>query len=61
MFVEHFRHCHKQDGNDGALSEIFQNNALCFSPLPGIATHMHKGTFSNYVNWEEIINSYRKE
>jgi hypothetical protein len=58
LFVEHFRECHKEDGNDGALSEIFQRDALCFSPLPGIATHMHKGTFSNYVNWDKLIHHY---
>lgn len=58
IFVEHFRECHKEDGNDGALSEIFQKNALCFSPLPGIATHMHKGTFSNYIDWNNLIHFY---
>lgn len=58
LFVDHFRKCHQKDGNDGELSEIFNGSALCFSPLPGIATHLHNGTFSNYVDWDNIINQY---
>jgi hypothetical protein len=45
-------------GDDGIFSRIFKNEAMCFSPLPGIATHLHAGTYSNYVNWGEIINKY---
>ncbi len=58
MFVNHFRECHKEDGNDGKLSQIFSTQALCFSPLPGIATHMHQGTFSRYIDWESIMRKY---
>ena len=61
QFVDHFRDCHKEDGNDGKLSEIFQKEALCFSPLPGIATHMHKGTFSNYIDWDSEIKKIQKK
>jgi hypothetical protein len=61
LFVDHFRECHKEDGNDGALSEIFQKNALCFSPLPGIATHLHNGTYSNYVDWFKILKEIQEE
>lgn len=57
-FVNFFRKCHEQDGNDGALSSIFGNHAICFCPLPGIATHVHKGTYSNYVNWDNLIKLY---
>ncbi len=58
LFVDFFRKCHEQDGNDGALSSIFGEHALCFSPLPGIATHLHKGTYSNYVDWKSLLDKY---
>jgi hypothetical protein len=45
-------------GDDGIFSQIFGSKALCLSPLPGIATHLHTGTYSNYVDWAEIINKY---
>jgi hypothetical protein len=48
-------------GDDGIFSQIFGNEALCFSPLPGIATHLHTGTYSNYVNWNLIINKYNDQ
>ncbi len=57
-YVDFFRECHREDGNDGKMSSIFGKDALCFCPLPGIATHFHKGTFSNYVNWELIFSKY---
>lgn len=57
-FVDFFRECHAEDGNDGKLSSIFGKDALCFSPLPGVATHMHRGTYSNYVNWEGLIRTF---
>jgi len=60
-FVDFFRECHAEDGNDGKLSTIFGKEALCFSPLPGIATHMHRGTYSNYVNWEALIRKFASE
>jgi len=45
-------------GDDGIFSKIFMDKALCFSPLPGIATHLHAGTYSKYINWESVINKY---
>jgi hypothetical protein len=41
--------------DDGRVSSIFKKTALCFSPLPGIATHMHEGVMSNYINWENFL------
>lgn len=41
--------------DDGKVSTIFKKSALCFSPLPGFATHMHEGVMSNYVNWENFL------
>ena len=52
QFADFIKSC-KTD--DGRLSTIFKKLAFCFSPLPGIATHMHEGVMSNYINWEEII------
>lgn len=61
LFVDFFRECHAEDGNDGKLSTIFGDKAMCFSPLPGIATHMHAGTYSNYVDWESIIKDFHEK
>lgn len=60
-FVDFFRECHAEDGNDGKLSTIFGKDALCFSPLPGVATHMHRGTYSSYVDWEFLIRKFVSE
>jgi hypothetical protein len=57
-YVDFFRECHQEDGNDGKMSSIFMKEALCFSPLPGIASHFHKGAFSNYIDWESIYLKY---
>jgi hypothetical protein len=46
-------------GDDGIFSKIFGQSALCFSPLPGIATHLHTGTYSNYIDWNLILNKYQ--
>lgn len=54
-FVNFFRECHLEDGNDGKMSTIFRKEALCFCPLPGVASHMHLGTISNYINWQGVI------
>jgi hypothetical protein len=48
----------KESGtDDGKLSSIFKKSALCFSPMPGLATHMHDGVMSNYVHWEKIVKA----
>lgn len=41
--------------DDGKFSTIFKKKALCFSPLPGSATHMHEGVMSTYVDWGKAI------
>ncbi len=41
--------------DDGKLSTIFKKEALCFSPMPGFATHMHEGVMGNYVDWKAIL------
>lgn len=43
--------------DDGKFSTIFKKSALCFSPLPGTATHMHEGVMSTYVNWPAVMAS----
>ena len=60
LFVDFFRECHKDDGNDGKLSTIFQDKAICLSPLPGVATHFHIGTISNYVDWNKVIENCKQ-
>jgi hypothetical protein len=57
-FAEHFKSC-AVGANDGKLSSIFKKDALCFSPLPGLAAHMHEGVMSNYINWEGMVKDIR--
>jgi len=33
--------------------------ALCLSPIPGLATHMHEGTMSVGGDWEKLVERYR--
>ena len=54
-FASFFNQCYSDNANDGLLSTIFKKDALCFSPLPGIATHMHEGVMSGYVDWNKIL------
>jgi hypothetical protein len=55
-----FRECHKNDqidprGSDGCTSSIFKKEALCWSPLPGLASHFAEGFFSPYVDWKRLL------
>lgn len=56
--------------DDGRLSEIFghknsagyiklNQTALCFSPMPGDASHLHIGTESCFINWEKFYNQIK--
>lgn len=47
--------------DDGRFSEIFGKEALCFSPLPGIATHLHVGTTSAFVEWDIVKEHVRQD
>jgi hypothetical protein len=37
----------------------FHQIALCFCPLPGIASHMHQGTESLHFDWRNLYNSIK--
>jgi hypothetical protein len=59
--IDFFRECYRNDGvngvgSDARLSAIFKKQALCFCPLPGIATHMNTGVMSNYVDWRKYLS-----
>jgi hypothetical protein len=52
--------------DDGRLSEIFghkngvekvNQTAICFSPIPGDSSHVHKGTESNFIDWGQLYKS----
>lgn len=50
------------DGADDALlsrllyaSESYEDKALCISPVPGLATHMHDGVLTPLVDWKEMV------
>lgn len=51
-FAEWIKNC---SADDGKFSTIFRKQALCFSPIPGTATHMHEGVMSAYVDWSKIV------
>jgi hypothetical protein len=33
--------------------------AICFTPLPGLSSHMHRDIMSPFVNWEKLVESYQ--
>jgi hypothetical protein len=35
----------------------FGNKALCLSPMPGVATHMHEEVMTPLVDWKQIYDS----
>jgi hypothetical protein len=54
--------------DDGRLSEIFghknaagyiklQQVAVCFSPIPGDSAHLHEGTMSYFIDWEQFYRN----
>jgi len=54
--------------DDGRLSEIFghkngagyiklNQTAFCFSPIPGDSAHVHEGTTSYFIDWQNIYNN----
>jgi hypothetical protein len=53
--------------DDGYLSRNmfahrnFLGKCICVSPMPGLSTHMHINTMSPIVNWERLVEKYRKE
>jgi hypothetical protein len=42
--------------NDHILSSEIYSKALCMSPLPGLASHMHDVAMTPLINWRDIIN-----
>ncbi len=48
--------------DDGYLSRklygglTFRNKAICLSPIPGVATHMHDGVMTPLVDWQKIAD-----
>lgn len=59
LFKDYFDECYNSQDKDGNLSKIFGNNALCFSPIPSIGTHLHLGTMPNYIDWEAQIKKFQ--
>ena len=37
---------------------IFNNKALCVSPVKGLSTHMTEGTMTPLVDWESMCKEY---
>ncbi len=38
-------------------SDHFARRALCLSPIPGIATHMHEEAMTPLVDWKRVVDS----
>lgn len=36
----------------------FFAGSICFSPMPGLSTHMHKDTMTPLIDWEKITEKY---
>jgi hypothetical protein len=36
----------------------FWTSSVCFSPVPGLSTHMHRDTMTPLVNWEKLVVEY---
>lgn len=35
------------------------SGAICFSPVPGLSTHMHRDTMTPLVDWEQLLQKYK--
>lgn len=33
----------------------FWTSSMCFSPMPGLSSHMHRDTMTPLVNWEKLV------
>lgn len=42
----------------GKLGFSFRTSAECFSPIPGLSTHMHRDTMTPLVDWEKLVLEY---
>lgn len=52
-YISHFKSS-TVNADDGFMSKIFQEVPI-FSPLPGLATHMHEATMSPFMPWRELL------
>lgn len=59
LFKSYFDQCFESQDKDGNLSKIFGKEALCFSPIPSIGTHLHLGTMPRYIDWEAQIKKFQ--
>lgn len=39
----------------GRIGFGFWTSSVCFSPMPGLSTHMHRDTMTPLVKWEKLI------
>lgn len=39
----------------------FGTSSMCFSPIPGLSTHMHRDTMTPLQNWEKLMLEYKAE
>tara|TARA_Y100001938_G_scaffold119261_1_gene165127 strand:- start:1877 stop:2674 length:798 start_codon:yes stop_codon:yes gene_type:complete len=52
-YIEEFKKS-STGAQDGEFSKIFGDTALCFSPIPSLAAHLHVGTMPPYIPWDMI-------
>lgn len=45
----------------GRLAYGWFTPAICFSPVPGLSSHMHRDTMTPLVNWENLVRHYQQE
>ncbi len=58
-------HTSSRKANDSLLSRRlfgqfgFLANSICFSPMPGLSTHMHVNSMTQLRDWEKIARDYK--
>jgi len=46
------------NASDGLLSTSLYTKVQCFSPIPGLSTHMHVGVMTPLVDWEPLVRRF---
>ena len=42
----------------GGFGFGFLSSSVCFSPIPGLSTHMHRDTMTPLVDWKKLVLEY---
>ena len=45
----------------GRIGFGFWTSSVCFSPIPGLSSHMHSSTMTPLVDWEKLVLKFKSE